>query len=145
MHLYSFRTVSACFSAWSVHSSLLIQTRLLFHWKKQYYVLWTCISAGSDCLKLKCLDGFVSFKQQFFISQDINWWTGVDYCDVFISCLDSFWRHPFTAEHPLLSKRYNATFFQIISDKETNSSQVALGWIHFKQIIFFKVNCSFNI
>ncbi len=31
---------------------------------------------------------------QLFTSQDINWWTGVcgllvDYCDVFISCLDS--------------------------------------------------------
>ncbi len=43
-------------------------------------------------------------------------WSGGDYCDVFVSCLDShsdgthslqsihwllFWRHPFTAEHPL--------------------------------------------
>ncbi len=27
-------------------------------------------------------------------------WSGVDYCDVFIRLL--FWRHPFTAEHPLL-------------------------------------------
>ncbi len=26
---------------------------------------------------------------QFFTLQDINRWTGVDYCDVFISCLDS--------------------------------------------------------
>ncbi len=26
-------------------------------------------------------------------------WSGVDYCDVFIRL--SFWRHPFTAEHPL--------------------------------------------
>ncbi len=31
-------------------------------------------------------------------SPDDNWWT-VDYCDVFIRL--SFWRHPFTAEHPL--------------------------------------------
>ncbi len=86
IHLGLFRLVN---SAWSVHSSLLIQTRLLFHWKKQYYVLWSCILAGSDCLKLKCLDGFVSYKQQFFISQDINWWTGVDYCDV----LSAVWTH----------------------------------------------------
>ncbi len=52
-------------------------------------------------------------------SQDINWWTGV----VWITCVLlwcfyqlfglSFWRHPFTAEHPLLSKRCNATFLQI--------------------------------
>ncbi len=26
---------------------------------------------------------------QVFISQDVVWWTGVDYCDVFIICLDS--------------------------------------------------------
>ncbi len=37
---------------------------------------------------------------QLFSSPDVNWWTGVDYCDVFIRL--SFWRHPFTAEHPLL-------------------------------------------
>ncbi len=45
-------------------------------------------------------------------------WCGllVDYCDVFISCLDSFWRHPFTAEDPLVSKWCNATFLQIYSD-----------------------------
>ncbi len=28
----------------------------------------------------------------------------VDYFDVFISCLDSFYWHPFTAEDPLVSK-----------------------------------------
>ncbi len=27
--------------AWSVHISLLIQMRQLFHWRKQYYELWT--------------------------------------------------------------------------------------------------------
>ncbi len=40
-------------------------------------------------------------------------WSGVDNCDVFISCLDSFWRHPFTAEDPLVSKWCNDTFLQI--------------------------------
>ncbi len=34
----------------------------------------------------------------------------VDYCDVFTSCLDSFWRHPFTAEDLLASKWWNANF-----------------------------------
>ncbi len=43
-------------------------------------------------------------------SPDVNWWT-VDYCDVFIRL--SFWRHPFTAEHPLLRHRCSATFLQI--------------------------------
>ncbi len=36
-------------------------------------------------------------------------WSAVDYCDVFIRL--SFWRHPFTAEHPLLCD----TFLQIWS------------------------------
>ncbi len=34
----------------------------------------------------------------------------------------SFWRHPFTAEDPLLSKWCNVTFLQICSDEETNTS-----------------------
>ncbi len=40
-------------------------------------------------------------------------WCGllVDYCDVFIRL--SFWRHPFTAEHPLLRQWCNDTFLQI--------------------------------
>ncbi len=29
----------------------------------------------------------------------------------------SFWRHPFTAEHPLLSKRCKAQFLKIVSDE----------------------------
>ncbi len=53
---------------------------------------------------------------KLFTSQDVNWWTGV----VWITCGLlwcfyqlfglSFWRHPFTAEDPLLSKWCNATF-----------------------------------
>ncbi len=49
----------------------------------------------------------------------------VDYFDVFISCLDSFYWHTFTAEDPLVSKWCNATFLQIRSNEETNSS----SWI----------------
>ncbi len=74
---------------------------------------------------------------QLFASQDINWCTGV----VWITCGLlwcnqlfglSFWRHPFTAEDPLLSKWWNATFFQICSVEETNSSTswMAWGWVH---------------
>ncbi len=37
-------------------------------------------------------------------------WSGVDYCDVFIRL--SFWRHPFTAEHPLLRHWCRDTFLQ---------------------------------
>ncbi len=53
---------------------------------------------------------------QFFSSQDVNWWTGVmwilSWCFYQLFWL-SFWRHPFTAEHPFLSKWCNATFLQI--------------------------------
>ncbi len=50
-----------------------------------------------------------------------------------------FWRHPFTAEDPLVSKWWNAKFLQICSDEETNSSTswMAWGWIHYQQIVIF--------
>ncbi len=59
-------------------------------------------------------------NRQLCTSQDIYC---VDHCDVFISSLDSFWRHPFTAEDPLVSKSCNATFLKIYSVEETNSLQ----------------------
>ncbi len=64
----------------------------------------------------------------------------VDYCDAFISCVDSHsdW-HPFTAEDPFVSKWY-AKFLQICSDEETNWSWMAWGWVYFH----FCVNYSFN-
>ncbi len=65
-------------------------------------------------------------NMQLFPSQDVNWWTGV----VCITCgllwcfyqLFGlwFWRHPFTAEDPLLRQWCNATFLQICSDEETS-------------------------
>ncbi len=61
-----------------------------FHWRKSYYGLWTCYLVRSDGLKLKHLMNL--FCTNRFASQD---WTGlewcgllVDYCDVFIRCLD---------------------------------------------------------
>ncbi len=56
---------------------------------------------------------------QLLSSQDVNWWTGVMWitCGLLWCFYQlfglSFWRHPFTAEHPLLSKWCNATFLQI--------------------------------
>ncbi len=41
----------------------------------------------------------------------------------------SFWRHPFTAEDPLVSKWCNATFLQICSHEETNSSISWMAWV----------------
>ncbi len=95
-------------SAWSVQISLLIQTRTLFHWRKSYYGLWTRI-----LVKNILMDLF-----QLLSSPDVNWWTGV----VWITCALlwcfyqlfglSFWRHPFTAEHPLLRHWCRDTFLQ---------------------------------
>ncbi len=60
---------------------------------------------------------------QLLSTPDDNCWT-VDYCDVFIRL--SFWRHPFTAEHPLLRHFYKP-------DEETNSSwsRMIWRWTHF--------------
>ncbi len=54
----------------------------------------------------------------------------------------SFWRHPFTAEEPFVSKLYNATLLQICFAKETNlsTSRMAWGWVNLN----FGVNYFFN-
>ncbi len=51
----------------------------------------------------------------------------------------SFWRHPFTAENPLMSKWCKAKFLQICSDEETNSSTTWMAWgsVHFRPIFIF--------
>ncbi len=45
---------------------------------------------------------------QLFTSQDVNWWTGLEWCGLLWCFYQlfglSFWRHPFTAEDPLMSK-----------------------------------------
>ncbi len=66
-------------------------------------------------------------QMQLLSSQDVNWWTGV----VWITCGLlwcfyqlfglSFWRHPFTAEDPLLRQWCNATFLQICSQTSEHS------------------------
>ncbi len=84
-------------------------------------------------------------NMQLFASQDVNWWTGV----VWITCGLlwcfyqlfglSFWRHPFTAEDPLVSKWCNATCLKICSDEERNSFTSWMGWwwVYFHQIFIF--------
>ncbi len=76
---------------------------LLFHWRKHYYGFWTCILARRNG----------SMMDLFLINtQDVKWWTGVVWIIYgllwsFISYLDSFWWHPFTAEDPLVRKMLN--------------------------------------
>ncbi len=76
----------------------------------------------------------IIINTQLFDSQNINGLEScgllVDFCDVFISGLDSFWRHPFTADNPLVRKWCNATFLQICSDEETNSSVSWMAWVN---------------
>ncbi len=81
-------------------------------------------------------------NMQLFASQD--WWTG----DGLLWCFHqlfglSFWRHPFTAEDPLVNKWCYATFLQICSNEETNSSKVWIAWgcVH----LHFWVNYSFKL
>ncbi len=52
----------------------------------------------------------------------------------------SFWRHPFTAEDPLLSKWCNVKFLKICSDEETKSSVSWMAWggVHLQQIKIVK-------
>ncbi len=56
-------------------------------------------------------------------------WSGVDYCDVFISSLNSFWRHPFTAEDPLGSKRCSVSH-TLIYLWNRFSKRLWLRWIN---------------
>ncbi len=70
----------------------------------------------------------------FPLLSDVNWWTGV----VWITCGLSFWRHPFTVEHPLLRHWCNATFLQIWW--KANSSTFRIAW---GEVIFFLANIHF--
>ncbi len=76
---------------------------------------------------------------QLFTSQDINWWTRVIVWCFYQLFELSFWRHPFTAEDPLVSKWCNAKFLQMCFDEQTNSSKswMAWGWVNVQQIFNF--------
>ncbi len=48
----------------------------------------------------------------------------------------SFWRHPFTAEHPLLRHWCSDTLLQTWW-RNASTSWMAWGWAHFQQIFIF--------
>ncbi len=70
------------------------------------------------------------------------WWIRiglpVDYCDAFISCLDSFWRHPFTTEDSLVSKWWISQnlfwwrnkLIYILDDLRTSTSLISTLNLH---------------
>ncbi len=73
-----------------------------------FWAWWICfLQKRSFCLLQMLTDGLE--------------WCGLLWCFYQLFGL-SFWRHPFTAEHPLLRHWCNATFSK--SDEETNSSRV---------------------
>ncbi len=79
-------------SVFAVQISLLIQTRLLFHWRKQYYGLWTRILAGKQQFKVKNIS---ITDVTLFTSYDINWWTGVVW--IIVMFLSAAWTLILTA------------------------------------------------
>ncbi len=115
-------------------------------------LLWTMDSHSGQKWQFKAKNTLIMnlflTNTQLFTSQDVNWWTGV----IWITCGLlwcfyqlfglSFWRHPFTAEEPSVSKWYNATFLQICSDEETKlftSDGLRVS------IFSFWVNCFFKL
>ncbi len=76
-------------------------------------LFWT-VFACKQCKSVHIL--FPNQTRQLHKVIDRLEWCGllVDYCDCFYQLFGlSFWRHPFTAEDPLVSKWWNATFLQI--------------------------------
>ncbi len=92
----------------------------------QVTVLWIMDWCFDLTLKNILMINVFIINPAFHFTRHVNWCTGV----VCITCrllwcvyqLFGFWRHPFTAEDPLVSKWSNAKFPQICFDEETNSS-----------------------
>ncbi len=76
-----------------------------FHWRKCWYGLWTRILAAFHFTRCQLMN-----------------WSGVDYCDVFISCLDSHSNGTHSLQRFVMWS--NAIFLQICSHEETNSSDL---------------------
>ncbi len=114
-------------SAWFVHISLLIQTKLLIHWRKTF--------------QFKCCND--RFMTAFHFSRCLSMdWSGVDYWDVFISCLDS--RSDSTHSLQTIYWRANHLMLHLSkSDAETSSSWMSWGCVNF-QLILFLVNYFFK-
>ncbi len=84
--------------------------------------LWTPILSRSNGLKFV----LVFFTKTLLFSSQAD---GLEWC-VLLWCFYqlfglSFWRHPSNAEHPFLSKWWNATFLQMMK-KQTHLPR--LGW-----------------
>ncbi len=128
--------------------------------KQLYTNMWLDLHVRDNIIMLLwIMESYFSQKQWFefknvlktdlfqLLSPDVNWWTGV----VWITCGLlwcfyqlfglSFWRHPFTAEHPLLRQWCNATFLQIWW---RNKLIYILDDLRVSKFSFFWMNYSFN-
>ncbi len=88
-------------------------------------------------------------NMQLLASQDVNWWTevvwitcGLLWCFYQLFGL-SFWRHPFTAEDPLVSKWWNSTFLQTWWRNKLIYIWDSLR-VYFQQTVISEYFCSFN-
>ncbi len=108
-----------------------MKTRTWNRTKNRPYNRGVICLAGSNSMELILMMDLFLTNMHLFTCQDVNWRTGVDYCDV----LSAVWSLILTApiHCTLVSKWCNATFLQIFSDQETNSSWIALGWVYFQQ------------
>ncbi len=98
---------------------------ILYGYEDSYFICMQQLASYLD-------KGFVFYKHSFSLQKTfIDWlkWCGllVNYW-YFFSAVWTFWRHPFTADDPSVSKWCNATFLQIWSDEETNSSISWVAW-----------------
>ncbi len=85
-------------SACSVHISLLIQTGWFSHDKAILWIVNTYL-AWSNGLKLKCLDGFISYEKTAFCftRHSLLGWSGVDYLCIIVMFLSAYWTLILTA------------------------------------------------
>ncbi len=91
-------------------------------------------------------------QAQLFTAQDVNWWTGVMWITgVLLWCFYqpfrlSFWRYPFTADDPFVSRCCKAKLLQFCSDEETNSIYILEGLrvnVHFLVTFLLKMPKTF--
>ncbi len=107
-------------------------------WSKKYFKqICGCILMWETALLwIKCMESCFGQKLLLMMdleSQDVNWWTVYQLFGL------SFWRHPFTAEHPLLRQWWNDTFLKNIQmKKQTHISWMVCGWINVKKCLVFR-------
>ncbi len=91
----------------ALEEALLWIMNWYFSWKQQFEVKMM-------------MDLFLT-DTQLFASQDVNWWCGLLWCFYQLFGLES-WRHPFTAEDPLVNKWCNAIHFSksVLMKKQTH-------------------------